>query len=203
VVVKAVVGAEDKRFFKHPGVDVLRSVKALFVDVKAGGWAQGGSTLTQQFVKNFFLTTEKRFARKISEAFISMMLERRYSKEQIFELYANSVYMGQRGSFSIAGLGEAAEAYFHKNVSDLSLHEAAFLAGIIQVPNRYSPYKNPERAKTRRDWVLDAMEDAQFITHAQKLSAKRLPVDVKPLTILNYSDAPYFVDFVREQLLQQ
>src|SRR5262249_5680301 len=108
-----------------------------------------------------------------------------------------------RGSFSIIGLGEAAEAYFHKNVADLTLSEAAFLAGIIQVPNRYSPYKYPERAKARRDLVLDAMADSKFGSLAQKKRAKQQPIGVKPLTILNYSDAPYFVDYVREQLLQQ
>src|SRR5262249_53621849 len=154
----------------------------------------------QQFVKNYFLTAEKTPTRKASEALLSMLIERRYNKEQIFELYANSVYMGQRGSFSIVGLGEGAEAYFHKNVADLTLSESALLAGIIRSPTRSSPYKTPGRAKPRRDWVLDAMEDAQFITRAQKLAAKQRPLNVKPLTVLNYSDAPYFVDFVREQL---
>lgn len=199
----AILAAEDKRFFNHPGVDLLRSIKAVFVDLKSGEMAQGGSTLTQQFVKNYFLTSEKKITRKLSEIFIAMILERRYSKEQIFELYANSVYMGQRGSFSIVGLGEASEAYFRKNVADLSVTEAALLAGIIQLPNRYSPYKYPDRAKNRRNLVLESMAESKFISPAEKNAAKQQPIEVKPLTILNYSEAPYFVDYVREQLLQQ
>ncbi|MBI1748379.1 MAG: PBP1A family penicillin-binding protein [Acidobacteria bacterium] len=201
-LVDAVLAAEDKRFFGHPGFDVLRSLKAMVVDLKSGELAQGGSTLTQQFVKNFFLTREKKFSRKISEIFIAILIEHRYRKEQIFELYANSVYMGQRGSFSIVGLGEAADAYFHKNVSDLSLAESALLAGIIQIPNRHTPYKYPGRAKARRDLVLDTMAEAGFISPAQKQSAKQAPLGIKPPAILNYSDAPYFVDYIREQFLQ-
>jgi penicillin-binding protein 1B len=202
-LVNAVLASEDKRFFRHSGIDLIRITKALFVDARSGDVVQGGSTLTQQFVKNFFLNPERTWKRKLAEAYLSILLEQRYSKQEIFEFYSNAVYLGQRGSFSIIGFGEAAEAYFNKRVNDLALSESALLVGIIPAPNKFSPYQYRERAKLRRDLVLDLMEENNFITHAEKLEAKKQPLGVKPATILNYSDAPYYVDYVRELLLQE
>lgn len=202
-LVNAVLASEDKRFFKHGGIDVLSVFRALFADINSKGVLQGGSTITQQFVKNFFLTPERTWRRKLSEAYLALLLEKKYSKQKIFEFYSNKVYLGQRGSFSIVGFAEAAEAYFGKNLREINLSEAAFLAAMIRAPNKYSPYRYPERARQRRDAVLDLMQEDGFITKAEKLEAKKHPLQFKSLSVFNYSDAPYFVDYVRDQLLQE
>jgi penicillin-binding protein 1B len=134
---------------------------------------------------------------------MSVLLERRLSKEQIFELYSNEVYLGQAGSFSIIGFGEAAELFFDKNIKDLSIGEAAILAGIITAPNRYTPLRYPERATARRNLVLDAMADADMITQRECSEAKAKMLEVKPSAILNYSEAPYFVDYVQDILTEK
>jgi penicillin-binding protein 1B len=134
---------------------------------------------------------------------MSILLEQRLSKEEIFELYANEVYLGQRGSFSIVGFGEAAEAFFDKNIMNVTLGEAAALAGIITAPNRYSPLRYPERAQQRRDLVLDLMADYEMITPQQQKEAKEQPLSIKPSNILNYSDAPYFVDYLQDILVER
>jgi penicillin-binding protein 1B len=200
VLINAVLAAEDRRFFTHAGVDPVRIIKALIVDIRQGEAVQGASTLTQQFVKNYFLTPERTLKRKLTDAYMSILLERRLSKQEIFELWANEVYLGQHGSFSIAGFGEAAKAFFNKSVKDLTLEEAATLAGIIPAPNRYAPLRHPERARTRRDQVLDAMAEYGMISAAECQRAKAAPLATKPATALNYSDAPYFVDYVQEYL---
>jgi penicillin-binding protein 1B len=200
VVIDAILASEDRRFFTHRGVDPIRILSALVVDIRHGDKAQGASTLTQQFVKNYFLTPEKTWRRKISDAYMSILLENRLSKEEIFELYCNEVYLGQRGSFSIVGIGEAAEAFFEKSVKDLTLSESATLAGIITAPNRYTPLRYPERAKTRRDLVLDLMAEYGMISAKERDQAKSAPLGVKPTSIMNYSDAPYFVDYVQDIL---
>ncbi len=202
-LIEAVIAIEDKRFYRHSGIDLIRVLGALWANLRSDGPIQGGSTLTQQFVKNYFLTPERTLRRKLAEALMALILERKFSKEKILELYANSVYLGQRGSFGIIGFGEAAEAYFNKDVNDLTLSEAALLAGIISAPNRYSPYRYPERARQRRDLVLDLMEEAGFISHKEKIDGLRSPLGIKPLSVINYSDAPYFIDHVRDLLLQE
>ncbi len=203
LVVDAIVASEDRRFFSHSGVDPIRIIKALIVDVHEGDKVQGASTLTQQFVKNYFLTTEKTWKRKITDAYMSILLEQRLSKQEIFELYCNDVYLGQRGSFSIVGVGEAAEAFFHKNVRELTVGEAAMVAGIITAPNRFNPLRYPERATNRRNLVLDAMAEEGMITPRERDETRQRPLDIKPSTILNYSDAPYFVDYVQDLLIDK
>ncbi len=203
IVVDAIVASEDRRFFSHGGVDPIRIIKALFVDMRQGDKVQGASTLTQQFVKNYFLTPEKTWKRKITDAYMSILLEQRLSKQEIFELYCNDVYLGQRGSFSIVGVGEGAEAFFHKNVRELTAGEAAMMAGIITAPNRFNPIRYPDRATNRRNLVLDAMAEEGMITPRERDEAKQKPLDVKPSTILNYSDAPYFVDYVQDLLVDR
>jgi penicillin-binding protein 1B len=203
VLVNAVLASEDRRFFSHRGVDPIRIIKALIVDVREGDIAQGASTLTQQFVKNYFLTQERTWRRKFADAYLSVLLEKRLSKEEIFELYANEVYLGQIGSFSIVGFGEASDAFFDKSVKDLTLEEAALLTGIISAPNRYTPLRYPERAKVRRNLVLDRMAEYEMITARERDEAEAKPIVVKPTSILNYSDAPYFVDYVQDILVEK
>ncbi|MGH9340575.1 MAG: transglycosylase domain-containing protein [Acidobacteriota bacterium] len=200
ILVKAVLAAEDDRFFSHHGLDVIATIRAAFVNLFDWRRTQGGSTLTQQFVKNYFLTPEKTLGRKLEEAYLSILLENRLSKEKIFELYANEVYLGQSGSFSILGFGAAADTFFGKNVKDLNLAESALLAGMIQAPNRYSPYDDPEDTLTRRNYILDLMEGHGFITVRQNASTRSEPIQVLPQGRHNYSDSPYFVDHIKETL---
>src|SRR5262249_62379375 len=145
-MVDAVTSIEDRSFFQHSGVNYARLVKAAWIDLREGGNRQGGSTITMQVARLFFLTPEKKLKRKLTELLISIELEQRFSKKQIFELYANEVPMGQRGSFTITGFGEAAQAYFSKDLKELTLPEAALLAGLVQRPSYLSPYRHPERA---------------------------------------------------------
>jgi penicillin-binding protein 1B len=203
VLIDAVLASEDRRFFSHSGVDPVRILGALITDIRAGDKVQGASTLTQQFVKNYFLTPERTWRRKLTDAYMSILLEQRLSKQEIFELYANEVYLGQHGSFSIVGFGEAAEAFFDKSVADINLTEAATLAGIITAPNRFTPLRYPERARQRRDLVIDLMAEYGMILPQQRDEAKAQPLEVKPANIMNYSDAPYFVDYLQDILVEQ
>lgn len=202
-LVEAVLAIEDRRFFSHPGLDPFRIVAAAIRNLRAESYIpHGGSTITQQLVKNFFLTPQRTLKRKVQEALIAFILERRATKQEIFELYLNEVYLGQSGSFSINGVGEAAQAYFRKDVGNLNLVESALLAGMIQSPNPYNPFRHPERAKERRAVVLHAMEDAGFIDKAAVRRSLEAPIVVEPGT-LDAAEAPYFVDLVREELSQR
>ncbi len=200
VMVDAVTSIEDRRFFHHSGVNYYRLMQAAWVDFRQGGNRQGGSTITMQVARGFFLSPEKKFKRKLTEILISIELEQRFSKKQIFELYANQVDMGQRGSFTITGFGEAAQAYFGKDLKDITLPEAALLAGLVQRPSYLSPYRHPERALERRNLVLEAMAETGAITRAQADAAKATPLKLAPQNV-EASDAPYFVDLIREQLV--
>jgi penicillin-binding protein 1B len=201
-LINAILAAEDHRFFSHHGVSLWRMLGAAVADIRADDRAQGGSTLTMQLARNFFLTRRRTFRRKAEEVFLALLLEQRLSKQEIFELYANQVYLGQRGSFSINGLGEAADVYFGKDVKSLTLPEDALLAGIIRGPNLYSPYRASERATERRDYVLHRMEEDGFITPAQATAATQTPLHVVARN-LEGSQAPYFVDMLKDQLLAQ
>ena len=201
-LVDAVLAIEDRRFFQHSGVNYFRLVEAAAIDVREGRHGQGGSTLTMQLSRGFFLSPEKTVKRKLVEMLIAIELEHRFSKQRIFEMYANQVYMGQRGSFTIAGFAEASRAYFNKDIKNLSLPEAALLAGMIQRPNYLSPYKNPKRALDRRNLVLDSMVETGAITRPQAESAKAAPMKLATPNV-EASDAPYFVDLVKDQLSSQ
>ena len=157
ILVHAVVSVEDKRFFQHSGFDPLRIAKAIFIDIKKRRNAQGASTITQQLARNLWLDNRKTFGRKFDELLITIHLERRLTKQKIFEYYANQVDLGRRGSFAIRGFGEAAQAYFGKDIWQLTLPEAATLAGLVQEPSRRNPVRWPERAKARRNVVLRLM----------------------------------------------
>ena len=197
--VNAVVAIEDRQFFEHPGINYRGIVRALWRDASEDKH-EGGSSITQQLVKNFFLTPERTWKRKAQEMMIALVLETKLNKEGIFQLYSNDIYMGQSGSYSINGVGEAAAAYFNKDVVNLTLPECAFLAGIIRGPSLYSPYRDPERAKARRNQVLDSMADAGFIPRdrAEQAKASELKIQAKR-SALN-SDAPYFIDYLQQQL---
>ncbi len=200
VLVDAVTSIEDQRFFQHSGVNYFRLAEAAFIDLRSGATRQGGSTITMQIARGFFLSPQKTIKRKLTEILIAVELEQRFSKPQIFELYANSAYMGQRGSFTINGFGEASQAYFGKDIKNLTLPEAALLAGIIQAPNYLNPYKNPERALQRRNLVLEAMVDTRSVTREEADRAKATPLKLAPPNV-EASDAPYFVDLVKDQLV--
>src|SRR5438270_8765774 len=154
---KAVLAIEDRRFFQHGGVNFIRLAEAMWVDVTHQRHEQGGSTITMQLSRAFFLTPQKTVKRKLSEMLIALEMEQKLSKQQIFEFYANRVDLGQRGSFTISGFAEASRAYFNKDLKDISVPEAALLSGLIQVPSYLSTYRHPDRALDWRHIVLVAM----------------------------------------------
>ena len=199
VLVDAVLAIEDRRFFQHSGVNYFRFVQAALIDVRQGRHAQGGSTITMQVSRAFFLTPEKTIKRKLTEMLIAIELEEKFSKPQIFELYANQVPMGQRGSYSINGFAEASRSYFNKDIKNLTLPEAAMLAGIIQRPSYLSPYRHPDRVLERRNLVLESMVETGAITRDECDKAKATPLKLAPPNV-EASDAPYFVDLVKDTL---
>jgi penicillin-binding protein 1B len=202
VLVDAVVAIEDRRFFQHNGVNFVRFAEAAWIDLIRQRHEQGGSTITMQLARGFFLTPQKTVKRKLTEMLIAIELEQKFRKEQIFEFYGNWVDLGQRGSFQISGFGEAARAYFNKDLKDITLPEAALLAGIIQRPSYLSPYRHPERARERRNVVLDSMVETHAITREQADQAKATPLKLAPPNV-EASDAPYFVDLVRDTLISK
>jgi penicillin-binding protein 1B len=202
-VIEAVLAIEDRRFFSHPGLDPFRILAAFIRNVRSESEIpHGGSTITQQLVKNFFLTPERTLKRKGQEALLAFVLERRAQKKDILELYLNEIYLGQVGSFSINGVGEAARMYFHKDVANLTLPEAALLAGMIQSPNPYNPYRHAKRATERRNHVLRSMVEAGFLDARKAEAAMAEPLQVEAAAI-EAVDAPYFVDLVKSQLAQR
>jgi penicillin-binding protein 1B len=202
-LVNAILSAEDKRFFEHPGFDFIRIFGAAWNDLRHGSRLQGASTITMQVARTFFLSTDRNWRRKLSEAMLSFELEQRFNKKQIFEMYANEVYLGNRGSFGIRGFAQASVAYFGKDLRQLTLQECAFLAGIIRAPNYYSSAdRHPERGAQARDRVLPQMLDNKFITEADVQDAKRAPLKIIR-TSVSGNEAPYFVDMVKDHLLDK
>jgi penicillin-binding protein 1B len=199
-LVNAVLSAEDKRFFQHSGFDPFRVLKAAYVDLRKGRIAEGASTLTMQLAGTIWLDRSQRtWKRKAAEVLITLHLEQKLSKQQIFEYYANHIDLGMRGSFSIRGFGEAAQSYFGKDVRDLTVAEAAALAGFIQAPSATNPVRNPERARQRRNVVLGMMRENGYITDAQYTEALATPLAIAKGGAES-ADAPYFVDLVNNQL---
>ncbi|HJP93542.1 MAG TPA: PBP1A family penicillin-binding protein [Pyrinomonadaceae bacterium] len=196
VMVHAILAIEDRRFFEHSGVDLRGLTRALLRNAGDEQLAQGGSTITQQLVKNTYLSPEKTLQRKYAEAMLSLALERRLSKQDIFALYCNEIYLGQRGAVAVRGVSEAARVYYGKELRELTLSEAATLAGMIQSPALYSPLRHPEAAQLRRNAVLTAMQQTGFITGEQSAIASAEPVVVASASALDNSLAPYFVDYV-------
>ncbi len=200
VLVDAVVSAEDKHFFHHSGFDGFRALKAAWVDLKTGRKEQGASTLTMQLARSIWLDPEKHFSRKLHEALITIHLEFRLNKRQIFEDYANQVYLGHTGTFSIRGFGAAARAYFGKDISQLDIPEAALLAGMIQRPSYFNPYRYPERARERRGVVLALMRDNGYLTAKQYEEADAAPLRLAPPRADESTAMQYFIDVMNEQL---
>jgi penicillin-binding protein 1B len=196
VMVHAILAIEDRRFFEHSGVDLSGLARALLRNAGEERLGQGGSTITQQLVKNTYLSPEKTFERKYAEAMLSIALERRLSKKDIFALYCNEIYLGQRGAVAVRGLKEAARVFYGKGLRELSLGEAATLAGMIQSPAHYSPLRHPEAARMRRNVVLAAMQQNGCITPEQNTKASAEEIVVAPDRALDNSMAPYFVDYV-------
>ena len=201
-MVQAIVAIEDHRFFEHSGVNYVRLSKCVVEDIATHHKECGGSTLTMQLARGFFLSPAKTLHRKIEEIMITYQLESRFNKEQIFEMYANQINIGQRGSFAINGIGEAAQAYFGKDLRQLDVAECAMIAGIINSPNRLNPYRHPDKAVARRNLVLDQMVETGAITAADGERYKAEPLHLAPANV-DASEAPYFVDLVHDQLVQR
>ncbi|HEY6344559.1 MAG TPA: PBP1A family penicillin-binding protein [Bryobacteraceae bacterium] len=200
VMVNAVLSAEDKHFFQHAGFDPLRLMRAGSKYV-FGGRTEGASTLTMQLARTVWLTNDRTWGRKIPEILMTLHLEQKLSKKEIFEYYANSIRLGNHGSFSINGFGEGAQVYFGKDLSQVTLPEAALLAGLPQ-SGRWDPFRYPEQAKARRNMVLNAMRENGYISARQYENAAASPV--QPIRgTLETNDAPYFVDLVNEKLRNQ
>ncbi len=198
-MVQAVLAIEDKRFYDHPGIDPIRIVGAIRSNMKGDRpYVEGASTVTQQLVKNFFLTPEKSYRRKLQEQFLAIVLETRATKDEILELYLNDVYLGQRGSYAIHGVAEASRVFFGKDVTNLSLAEAATIAGVIQAPYRHSPFASATRSRDRRNVVLQAMTDAGFVSQAAAERAGREPI--RTISRALDTEAPYFVDLLGQIL---
>lgn len=202
ILVRAVISSEDKRFFEHAGFDPLRILKSAVIDLKEGRYAQGSSTLTMQLARGLIGEYDKNWKRKATEAMITLHLESKLSKEEIFTYYANHIYMGRRGSYSIHGFGEAAQAYFGKSVGALTIPEAATIAGILNRPSYFNPYRYPDRVKKKRNVVLQLMRENGYINEKQYRDAiaQDLRLTDEPM---ESADAPYFVDYVNRQLQEQ
>jgi penicillin-binding protein 1B len=205
---EAVLAIEDQSYYSHPGVNPVSVIRSVIVNAVGGNrYPVGGSTITQQLARMFFLTDEfnselasgtRSYRRKVQEAVMSLVLERRASKDEILELYLNDVYLGQRGSFAIHGVAEASRLFFGKDVSNLTVGEAALIAGVIQNPGQHSPFVNPKNAVERRNVVLRAMADEEYITRDVAERASREPLLVSARSVDN--EAPYFVDMVGQEI---
>ncbi len=200
VLINAICAIEDRKFFSHNGVDFSAVVRAALKNIQSGDIREGGSTITQQLIKNEFLTPEKTYRRKFVEAMMAIALERRLSKRQIMTLYCDRVYLGHSGMTAIYGFRQGAEVFFGKELNELNLSEAAFLAGMVKAPNRFSPYENPANALTRRNLVLNAMAEAGVVSQeiAQSNSAEQFAL--LPARHLDDSAAPYFIDYVKREI---
>jgi penicillin-binding protein 1B len=192
-LIASILAAEDETFFGHAGVSLTGTARAVWVDLRGKGVRQGGSTLTQQLVKNLYLTQERTLARKSQEILLAVLLEMRFSKKKILEAYLNEIYLGGGNGVSLVGVGAASRAYFGKDADQLDLAEAATLAGIIPSPANYSPITHPDRARERRDWVLGRLAKLGLVPQARVDQALQEPVAVAPEPVVRRR-APYFAD---------
>ncbi len=197
-LVGAVLAAEDEDFFTHSGISVTGVIRAAWVDVRGHGIRQGGSTLTQQLVKNLYLTQERTLTRKLREVLLTLVLESRFPKKRILEAYLNEIYLGASGGVNLMGVGAAARAYFGKDVGQLTLPESATLAAMISAPAIYSPIDHPDRARERRDWVLGRMEKLKLVDAARAEQAIASPLAVSPEPVARRR-TPYFADAAAEE----
>lgn len=195
----AVLAAEDADFYQHHGVDPLGIARALYINLRAGKVRQGGSTLTQQLAKNYFLSPQRTLTRKLNELYIAVLIDLLFAKDEILEIYLNEIYLGQRGSVEVHGVGEAAQFYFGQHVDQLSLAQCATLAGLIKGPNLYSPFANAKKSQARRNQVLQAMAKHQWISDAQLKQAQDASLGAKRFAAYTRK-APYFFDYLQTQL---
>lgn len=200
-LLNAFLAIEDKDFLTHRGVSPTGILRAALRNVLKGGYAQGGSTITQQLVKNYFLTSEKTIKRKITEAIMALLLESQFSKDEILETYVNEIYLGQDGPFEVHGAAVGAKFLFNKKLEDLNLAECALMAGSVKAPNRYNPFRHPQRAIARRELVLQKMKEMGVIDEEQYTEAVSYPLPQPRKKILK-DTAPYFIDSVHWQLGQ-
>jgi penicillin-binding protein 1B len=198
-LIDAILVTEDRAFFRHEGISIRGIIRAAVQNMRAGSVVAGGSTLTQQLVKNLYLSPEREWGRKIREMLMAVILDARYSKQEILEAYLNEIYLGQNGSVQIAGVEQAAQVYFSKRARYLTVPEAATIAAIIRSPNYYSPLRNPERARDRRNLVLGMMLEQGKLTQEQHEAAVATPLRLSRYP-KSFRSAPYFVDLVMKQL---
>lgn len=202
-LISGLLATEDKDFFEHFGVSPLAIARAAFANISAGRVVQGGSTLTQQLVKNFYLTRERSLWRKANEALMSILLEAHYEKTDILETYINDVYLGQSGSTAIHGFAMASYFYFAKQLESCTLEELALLVGIVKGPSYYDPRRHPERAKQRRDLVLTLMHEDNWISRADMLEAQQMPLLLASKPRFHSNRYPAFMELVRQQLVAE
>ena len=202
-LLQGLFSTEDRDFYNHFGLSPKGILRAIWANLKAGGMVQGGSTITQQLVKNFFLTSERSLVRKINEALMALILEYRYSKDEILEAYLNEIFLGQDGVSAVHGFGLASEFYFGEPLKNLTLPQTATLVALVRGPSFYDPRRNPERALERRNLVLDSMQSEGYITEQQASSAKNEPLAVSTVTHRSANRYPDFIDLVKRQLKQE
>ncbi len=202
LMIDAILAAEDHRFYEHHGLDLVRIIKAAWVDFTARRITQGGSTLTQQLMKNFFLDRRRDWRRKVKEAMMAYIAERRYSKDEILENYINDIYLGQRGQEGIYGVWEASEFYFSQEPRDLTIGEMATIAGLISSPNRLNPMRHPDLAHLRRNEVLASMLQDGYLSKAAYDQAVAEPLHARE-AYAESNDAPFFVDYVKRELAER
>ena len=201
-LVKGLLASEDRDYYKHYGVSLKGIARALLTNVRAGGMVQGGSTITQQLVKNFYLTNERRLSRKVKEALMALILEYRYTKNEILEAYLNEIYLGQNGANAVHGFGLASEFYFGSTLKDLPLEQVATLVSLVRGPSEYDPRRYPDRATDRRNLVLNEMVMEGYITVDQANEAIAKPLSVIPRMQRSSNLYPAFLDLVKRQLRQ-
>jgi len=193
---EAFISAEDRNFYRHFGIDPVAVLRALVANVKERKITQGASTITQQLARNLFLTPERSFKRKLKEMLLAIKIERTFSKDKILEMYLNYIYLGQ-GAY---GVEAASRIYFGKHVKDLTLDEAALLAGLPKAPTKYNPFRNPERVKERRNYVLQRMYEDGYITKEELQRYSSMPLKVKLEN--RYYGMDYFLDYVKDYLVE-
>lgn len=202
-LIDGLIATEDRGFYEHYGISLKAIVRAFWVNVKAGGIVQGGSTLTQQLVKNFFLSPQRSLWRKFNEALMAIILEFRFEKNDILEGYLNEVYLGQNGASAVHGFGLASEFYFSKPLGELERHQLATLVGLVRGPIYYNPKRHPERIMKRRNLVLDEMAKQGYITVAEATYSKKQELTVVPFRRQAINRYPAFLELVRRQLTQE
>jgi penicillin-binding protein 1B len=202
-LLQGLFSTEDRDFYNHHGISFKGILRAIWVNVRAGGMVAGGSTITQQLVKNFFLTSERSLVRKVNEALMAFILEYRYSKNEILEAYLNEIFLGQDGVSAVHGFGLASEFYFGEPLKNLTLSQTATLVALVRGPSYYDPRKNPERALERRNLVLDSMQEESYLTPQQAADAKSQPLAVASVTHRSANRYPDFIDLVKRQLKQE